>query len=458
MSRPRVFRDPIHGLVNVHPADEFVLDLIDTPEFQRLRRIRQLGVSHLTYPGAEHTRFNHSLGVFQVAQRMLEGLLKLYGEESSMGRRIVEHRGHVKAAALLHDTGHAPFSHLMERAFEETADHEERSQRMIAGEKSTIPSILKKHGLTARTVADIVGKRFTHRFLQDIVSSSLDADRMDYLLRDAHFTGVRYGVYDLEWLMNCVCLGTLRPEQEDQGEAVLRLCLDRKRGLYSAEQLMMARQHMSVQVYFHKSTRRWEAHLLCLFREAARLAQMDKLPSGTLPAVKAYFAEMGGVDDDVFLEVDEPTVIGCLGLWAGSTQKQHALLARLAKAYLRREKIFKMKELHASVANAAEWRNLLEEQPAKWQNHWELDDISFSAYKMPKAAEKEDEPEGYFQKIATNAVLLSGGGSEDAAVPVQEVSPIFRMLGAEQPRFLRLYFLPEMAQVIDKIDKNQKKH
>lgn len=457
MGRPRVFRDPIHGLINIHPGDEFLLKLIDAPEFQRLRRIRQLGVSHLTYPGAEHTRFNHSLGVFHIAQRMLEGLTRMYGHDSSIGRLIGEHSRHVKAAALLHDTGHAAFSHLMERAFEGSADHEERSERLISGANSSIPEILKKDGLNAVTVADIVGKRFPHRFLQDIVSSSLDADRMDYLLRDAHFTGVRYGVYDLEWLINSLCLGTLKP-QKDEGEELLRLCLDHKRGLYSAEQLLMARQHMSMQVYFHKSTRRWEAHLLCLFREASRLAKEGKLPAGTLPMVKEYFDKEGGVEDDVFLRVDEPAVIGSLGLWSASDKKPHELLARLAKTYLNRQKLFQMKELHTGAAVAAEWRKELEELPDKWHNCWELDAISFIAYKMPKAFDKEHDPEGYFQKVAANAVLLSRGSAEDAAVPVQDESPIFRTLGAEQPKFLRLYFLPEMEKTIVKIDKKLKHH
>jgi len=449
-NRPRVFRDPIHGLIRIDPGDEFLLDLIDTDEFQRLRRVRQLGVSNMTYPGAEHTRFNHSLGVLHVAQRILEMLERRYGRDSSEGRLISEHGRSVKAAALLHDTGHGAFSHLMERAFPDTAEHEHRSQRMIVGPESSIPQTLKKNGLKAATVADIVGKQFEHRFLQDIVSSSLDADRMDYLLRDAHFTGVRYGIYDLEWLVNALCLGTLKPLTEE-GEGLLRLCLDGKRGLHSAEQLLMARQHMSVQVYFHKSTRRWEAHLLCLFREAARLAQEGKLPEATLPTVREYFLRMGAVDDSIFRQVDEPGIIGSMSLWANSSKKPHRLLALLSGAYLNRQKVFKMKELSATAANEAEWRTKLTALGEKLRNSWELDYITFTAYKMPKTG---DEPEAKFQTIAANSILMSEGGSNDAAIPVQEVSPIFRTLGGpEQPRFLRLYFLPEFEKHVIKVEK-----
>lgn len=449
-NRPRVFRDPIHGLIRIDPGDDFLLALIDTPEFQRLRRVRQLGVSNMTYPGAEHTRFNHSLGVLHVAQRILEMLERRYGRDSGEGRLITEHSRSVKAAALLHDTGHGAFSHLMERAFPDTAEHEHRSQRMIAGPDSSIPETLKKNGLKASTVADIVGKQFEHRFLQDIVSSSLDADRMDYLLRDAHFTGVRYGIYDLEWLVNALCLGTLKPPTGD-GDETLRLCLDAKRGLHSAEQLLMARQHMSVQVYFHKSTRRWEAHLLCLFREAAKLAIEGKLPDDTLPTVREYFLKMGAVDDRTFRQVDEPSIIGSMSLWANSTKRPHSLLARLSTAYLNRQKVFKMKELEATAAKEAEWRTKLTELGKKLRNSWELDYITFTAYKMPKTT---DEPEAKFQTVAANSILMCDGGPTDATIPVQDVSPIFRTLGGpEQPRFLRLYFLPEIEKHVTKVEK-----
>lgn len=325
---------------------------------------------------------------------------------------------------------------------------------MIAGPNSSIPAKLKEHGLKATTVADIGGKQFEHRFLQDIVSSSLDADRMDYLLRDAHFTGVRYGIYDLEWLVNALCLGTLKPPCGD-GEELLRLCLDGKRGLHSAEQLLMARQHMSVQVYFHKSTRRWEAHLLCLFREAAKLAQEDKLPDNTMPTVKEYFLKMGAVDDAVFRQVDEPGIIGSMSLWASSTKPAHRLLSRLSSAYLNRQKVFQMKELPASAAKEAEWRTKLTALNPKLRNSWELDYITFTAYKMPKTS---DEPDAAFQTIAANSILMSDGGPKDAAIPVQDVSPIFRTLGGpEQPRFLRLYFLPEIEKHVTKVEKQLSK-
>lgn len=450
-NRPRVFRDPIHGLIRIEPGDEFLMDLIDSQEFQRLRRIRQLGVSHLTYPGAEHTRFNHSLGVLHVAQRTLEMLVRRHGDAVSAGQLIREKSRIVKAAALLHDTGHGPFSHMMERAFPSTADHEKRSQDVIVGSESSIPSILDRHGIESDAVADIVGKRFKHRFLQDIVSSQLDADRMDYLLRDAHFTGVLYGIYDLEWLINAMCLGDF-PITDENGEVTetLRLCLDTKRGLHSAEQLLMARQHMSLQVYFHKTTRRWEAHLLCLFREAARLAGTSEgLPEGTPSAVVDYFSKGGAVPHETFLRVDEPLLLAALSIWASASDSDpHVLLKQLAATYLARRKLFKFVELTPKATTEADLRSGLEDLGPEHDNRWELDYNAFTAYKMPSPKSKEGDPDGYAQSVASNAILLAD--EDGKATPAHEFSPILQTLGGgEKPGFLRLFFHPDLQNQVD---------
>ena len=114
----KVFRCPVHGLIRIDPEDEYILDLINTPEFQRLRRVRQLGVSSFTYPGAEHTRFAHSLGVFNFAQQIVASLQRRYAAQTELVSLLAYQRRNVLAAALLHDVGHGPFSHMIERAFE----------------------------------------------------------------------------------------------------------------------------------------------------------------------------------------------------------------------------------------------------------------------------------------------------------------------------------------------------
>ncbi len=180
-ARPKGFRDPVHGLISIAPEDEFLIALIDTPEFQRLRRIRQLGVSSVTYPSAEHSRFSHSLGVMNFAQRILDELMRRYSGEQKICDLIREKAKVVKAAALLHDTGHGPFSHACERAFEAGKQHEERSQSIITAPESAIPRILREVAwIKPEEVRSLIGKGHPYPFLTDIVSSQLDADRMDY--------------------------------------------------------------------------------------------------------------------------------------------------------------------------------------------------------------------------------------------------------------------------------------
>jgi uncharacterized protein len=227
----KVIRDAVHGLIRIEPEDAFLLDLIDTREFQRLRRVRQLGVSSLTYPGAEHSRFAHSLGVMNFAQRILAALGHRYRKDSAAADLLKAHERTVKAAALLHDIGHGPFSHLMERAFGAHADHEEKTSELIRSDQSDVNVVLLRHNVQPGAVCDIIDKTSEHRLLVDIVSSQLDADRMDYILRDALATGVKYGAYDSEWLLNTLCIGTEPNVHETGTERLWRLCLEEGRGL-----------------------------------------------------------------------------------------------------------------------------------------------------------------------------------------------------------------------------------
>lgn len=268
-----MIRDPVHGLIEIRPGEEYLLELIDTPEFQRLRRIRQLGVSNVTYPGAEHTRFAHSLGVLNLAGRILHQLALRYDDHKVISQLIRENEKTVKAGALLHDIGHGPFSHMIERAGVAMEKHEARTGEMITDPQSGVNEVLLRHEIPAEDVRAIIDGFFPVRFLRDIVSSQLDADRMDYLLRDALMTGVEYGRYDAEWVLHALCLG-LEPDTNVPADPNnLRLSLDRARGIHAAEQLIVARMHMSYQVYYHRVTRGWEAHLLCLFQLASELAQ-----------------------------------------------------------------------------------------------------------------------------------------------------------------------------------------
>lgn len=219
---------------------------MDTAVFQRLRGIRQLAMAHLVYPGAFHTRFDHSLGTMHVASRICDRLMEFHKIDED-GRRIV------RVAALLHDIGHGPFSHVTEYLLDRHYDrkalgelgsrgkiHESLTVQII-DENPEIASILPTEERQA--VLGLLGESKRRDFKRDIISSSLDADKMDYLLRDSYFAGVRYGWFDLEKIIDACRVA------EAGGESYLAL---HHEGIYAFEQLAMAKYHMGQQVYFHR--------------------------------------------------------------------------------------------------------------------------------------------------------------------------------------------------------------
>ncbi|WCJ58648.1 HD domain-containing protein [Fontisphaera persica] len=450
----KVFRDPIHGLIRIEPEDEFILDLINTPEFQRLRRVRQLGVSSLTYPGAEHSRFSHSLGVFCFAQRMLNMLLHRYRGKSEVTDLLAQEGKTVKAAALLHDIGHAPFSHMMERAFPATANHEKRTTELITDKTSSIPHILQAHGIDPHGVRDIIKKASEHRLLVDIVSSQLDADRMDYILRDALATGVKYGAFDAEWLLNSLCIGAEPGTHSPAKPSEWRLCLEEKRGLHSAEQLIIARMHMSLQVYYHKTTRGWEAHLLCLFKHAADLAMDKRLPKGTNKIAQAFFASQGRLKHADFLACDEATLVATMQAWAQSNGRGCERLRELSAGYLNREKKYRCADV--SAADTTQMLKLTSElnRLGKEYFDWVLDTSDFNSYKdFHSGLNKTEHGDDASVVASTEAILVANGELGGFSRPVEGQSKILGALGKKDSRHpvYRLYYHHGLAENVLKI-------
>ena len=245
----KVFRDPVHDIITYKddPAlGDLICSLIDAREFQRLRHIRQLGLASFVFHGAEHSRFAHSMGVAHLARRMCDRITDL-----DPRRRLA-----VVAAALLHDVGHAPFSHVMERVFD--FHHEDYSVAIVRDPGSDVHRVLRRvDDRFANEVADLIAG-YSDDFAGDIVSSQLDADRCDYLLRDAHMTGVETGRYDLERIL--MLLG-----HDESG-----LWVD-VRAFESVEGYLIARYHMYRLVYFHHAVRSAESMLESAFERARRL-------------------------------------------------------------------------------------------------------------------------------------------------------------------------------------------
>jgi uncharacterized protein len=251
----RIYRDPVHNIIRLQTdtdEGELMMRLIDTGEFQRLRRIKQLGLGLYTYQGAEHSRFTHSLGAFHLMTRVLDRLGERYTIKP-------DDRIAARAAALLHDVGHGSFSHVMEKVL--NFHHERWTVDVILNESSEIGALLRSHSpdLPAK-VASIIEGTFRPAALAQLVSSQLDVDRMDYLLRDSLMTGAKYGIYDLEWIINALAID----------EAADRIYVE-ARGVYAVEEYLQARYYMFRQVYFHRTLRSAEAVLRSIIRRALKL-------------------------------------------------------------------------------------------------------------------------------------------------------------------------------------------
>lgn len=243
-------RDPVHGFIR---ATDLEADIISSRPVQRLRWIRQLGLTHLVFPGAEHSRFSHTLGSMHLAGRLYDALADLPLSPLDRGANAPA-RQQVRVAALLHDVGHAPFSHSAESLFEEGIEHEEMSVRIARAPE--IVEILERHDVDPAGVQAILrgDQTGTNRLLGHMISSELDVDKMDYLLRDSLFCGVEYGRYDLERILD-----TVRP-LEDPKTGAWGLGIDQG-GVHAFEALVLARYYMFTQVYFNVTGKVLELHL-----------------------------------------------------------------------------------------------------------------------------------------------------------------------------------------------------
>ncbi len=239
LEKSKVIRDPIHGDIFLTEPET---KIVDSLEFQRLRRIKQLGMAYLVYPSANHTRFEHSLGAMHVASRVAN-TLQLSKDDSIK----------IRIAALLHDIGHGPLSHTSEELLERYMgqSHEEITQELI--NNSNVSSILRDEGLNPEEVSSLIlGKGGR---LGSLISSELDVDRMDFLVRDAHHTGVAYGVIDLDRLVNTLTI-------YDDSVAIT------EGGLRAVEALLVARFLMTPTVYLHHTSRIADAMFLKMMESA----------------------------------------------------------------------------------------------------------------------------------------------------------------------------------------------
>ncbi len=344
-----IIRDPVHGLIEPSgPAREVVEELLDTAEVQRLRRIRQLGMASLAFPGAEHTRFGHALGTAFVMARLCERLRSQEPLPYSFDDELVAAAG---AAALLHDVGHPPLSHVFEGALPGGEPHERWSVAVVESDETEVGRVLERHGLQ-RSVSQVLSGTHRARFLCDALSSPLDVDRFDYLLRDSHFSGARYGVFDLDWMLSSLMLA----EAPTPSGVRVVLAVDGRRGLRAVEAYLMARLSMFQQVYFHKTGRAAEFMFKQALKRASDLLERDPEAVGPLPP--GLSALLAGREPSIreYLSLDDTVLWHCLRRWAGS---QDRILSELA-AGLQHRRLLRTLPLERDLAGTEQERTLLE--------------------------------------------------------------------------------------------------
>ncbi len=424
-----LLRDPVHGLISfgalssgpnrrrVDRAGRLVVQLLDTREVQRLRRIRALGLASLVFPGGEHSRFAHAVGSAHVMQRYLEHVTGLSGELAAEERIDSEMAAIALAAALLHDLGHGPLSHAFEVLLPDGDRHEDWTSRIVLDPGTEVNACLRafSHDAPALVEALIRGRnRIPH--LARAVSGTFDVDRCDYLMRDSHMTGVRYGLLDLDWL-----LASLRLFIPDSGEKAI-LAVDGGKGLTAVEGFFLARLYMYRQVYHHKAVRAADLMLQALF---ARLVELGPPPGTPAPLATLLRGEV--LSTSAFLELDDPVLEVALAHYSTSGDP---ILAELATA-LRNRRLFKTLDLDPgadSEAAEARLKEVLSATGPALARYGRIDRVEVKAYVEDRSL-----------------VVLGNGGRVQ---PLLEASPLLRGLSRESFVHNRAVFPVQMRDAV----------
>ena len=355
LDETKVLKDPVHSYIHIHY--EVIWNCLDSKEFQRLRRIRQLGGDFQVYPTAEHSRFSHSLGVYEIVRRMVTEVKSLCVELTEYEKVCV------MLAGLLHDVGHGPFSHAFEHITNHS--HEEYTAKIILG-NTELNAILR--AVSEKLPQDIVSIiQHTHEndILNQIVSGQLDADRMDYLLRDSYFTATSYGQFDLERILR-----TMRVRKTNEGRKVIVV---KYTGIHSVEDYIMARYQMYWQVYYHPVARSYEAVFIQLFNRLKDIFKVDKDYFEDMK-VLIPFLEKSEVSVEEYFKLDENSLLYCCSL---IQDKEDNIAADLAKR-LQNRNLFEYVDYNEE--NLAQIKNMLKENNFDERYYLKIENIEASVY------------------------------------------------------------------------------
>ena len=318
LNKKKIFNDPIYGFITIN--HDILFDLIEHPYFQRLRRIKQLGLTHLVYPGALHTRFHHCIGAMHLMGQAVEVI-------RSKGHTITDKEAEgVSIAILLHDIGHGPFSHTLEHSIVSGISHEEISTLFM-------DELNKKFKGKLDLALKIFRNKYPKKFLHQLVSSQLDMDRIDYLKRDSFYSGVSEGVVNTDRII------TMLNVKNDE------LAIDEK-GIYSIEKFIIARRLMYWQVYLHKTVLAAENLSVNILKRAKELALKDEALFCT-PALKEFLYNQHNLQSfkdnpkllKIFAELDDIDIMSAIKVWVNHKDKT---LSSLCKMLINRD-LYKIK-------------------------------------------------------------------------------------------------------------------
>ncbi len=426
-------RDPVHGLIvfgrsgdkHRDETDRIAWRLLNTPEFQRLRRIRQLGFSDLVFPGATHSRFAHSIGVYHTARRLAEVIARQQGERHSDRERVA------LLAALLHDVGHGPFSHAFEVAAQAAGSpkkrHEGWGAEIIRGDTGVNRVLREVDDTLPEVICGLLKEEEPKDIYATIVSSQFDADRLDYIQRDRMATGVEFGHVDQDWLFDCMEVGKVTIGREDPHEAPC-LYLGWK-GLSVAEEYLEARFRLYQMVYMHKTTRSAEKMLEALLEDVAEEAKTEDLHPEQKEPVSRYLA-LKTPSLGAYIDLDDAVAWAAILEFAKRPNQRTKTLARR----LRDRELYKCVDIGVLDDPGGNLyrrvRRELNERPIEEQGCLLFDDAT-----VVKAYEWYD----FDDASALNKVLLKTPSDSDGHEPkdIATISPIVKTL--QEKRIQRVY-------------------
>ena len=437
-------RDPVHGLIvfggkdkHRSETDRIAWMLLNTREFQRLRRIRQLGFSDLVYPGATHSRFAHSIGVYQTARRLVDVIAR---EKHDPDRERV-----ALLAALLHDIGHGPFSHAFEAAATAAGlsrRHEDWSAEIIQGATEVDRVLREVDGDLPGEIGTLLKEEDPKDIFAAVVSSQFDADRLDYIQRDRLMAGVEFGHFDSDWLFDCLEVGSITMGEREQAPYEAPCLFLGPKGVQVAEEYLEARYRLYRMVYMHKTTRAAEKMLEALLKTATSDLKDDELAKRE--PVLRYFVSPSL---DSYLALDDASVWAALSIYAECGNPD---ISRLA-GRLRDRDLYKCVDIGVRDRMNGNlylrFKRTLEERSAEENEDLLFDDPRIKPYKWYD----------FDDASALNKVLVKTRGDMNEPKDIAEESSIVKALQGRE-RIQRVYApdsdrAGELANMLEEVDK-----